>query len=179
MKKYIPLLFIYVLGIGTGFIFFSEGTALYSGEPERLRTGVSHTVSSTHAQYKNTTLGLSLEYPSELSVHEYPEEGGGYTIVFQQPGEEKGFQIFATPYGDESISLSRITEDVPSGVVREPTEVVVGKNNTRALIFWSEAPVIGESREVWFVHNGYLYEITTYAELDSWLATILATLSVE
>ena len=33
----------------------------------------------------------------------------------------------------------------------------------------------GASREVWFVHKGFLYEVTTYKALDSWLASIMLT----
>ena len=30
-------------------------------------------------------------------------------------------------------------------------------------------------REVWFIHGGYLYEVTTYKELDTWLGSIMQT----
>jgi hypothetical protein len=34
---------------------------------------------------------------------------------------------------------------------------------------------LAASREIWFIHDGFLYEVTTYKELDSWLATIMQT----
>jgi hypothetical protein len=30
--------------------------------------------------------------------------------------------------------------------------------------------VMGDTREIWFIHGGFLYEVTTYKQLDSWLA---------
>ena len=33
----------------------------------------------------------------------------------------------------------------------------------------------GDWREVWFIHGGYLYEVTTYKELDTWLGSIMQT----
>jgi hypothetical protein len=42
-------------------------------------------------------------------------------------------------------------------------------------MFFSQNPVMGETREVWFIKDGYLYEVTTYRELDSWLSQIMAT----
>ena len=33
----------------------------------------------------------------------------------------------------------------------------------------------GDWREVWFIRRGFLYEVTTYKELDSWLADIMRT----
>ena len=38
-----------------------------------------------------------------------------------------------------------------------------------------EASEWGDTREVWFIHGGYLYEVTTYKELDIWLAGIMRT----
>jgi hypothetical protein len=39
--------------------------------------------------------------------------------------------------------------------------------------FFSHAPRLDDTREVWFIHGGFLYEITTYKELDAWLLPIL------
>lgn len=32
---------------------------------------------------------------------------------------------------------------------------------------------MGDTRELWFIHNGYLYEVATYKTLDAWLAGIM------
>jgi hypothetical protein len=34
---------------------------------------------------------------------------------------------------------------------------------------------MGDTREVWFIHAGFLYEITTYKPLVPWLMQILQT----
>jgi hypothetical protein len=34
---------------------------------------------------------------------------------------------------------------------------------------------MGDTREVWFIKGGFLYEVTTYKQLDTWLAQILQT----
>jgi hypothetical protein len=34
-----------------------------------------------------------------------------------------------------------------------------------------------DTREVWFIYNAFLYEVTTYNELDAWLQAILQSLS--
>jgi hypothetical protein len=34
---------------------------------------------------------------------------------------------------------------------------------------------MGDAREVWFIKSGYLFEVTTYKPLDSWLSQILQT----
>ena len=127
--------------------------------------------------YRNDTYGFSLEYPKELSVEVFYDEKGE-TILFQKPNESVGFQIFITPFEEEEevLTSSRILRDLKSAVIDDPKEVIIG-GNTRALVFWSNDPSIGRTREVWFIKGGYLYEITTYARLDGWLARILSTLS--
>ena len=41
--------------------------------------------------------------------------------------------------------------------------------------FFSEDVIGNKTREVWFIKDGFLYEISTRAELDTWLAQILST----
>jgi hypothetical protein len=38
-------------------------------------------------------------------------------------------------------------------------------------------PRLNDTREVWFIYNAFLYEVTTYNELDAWLQAILQSLS--
>ncbi len=118
--------------------------------------------------------GFSFEYPSELGqVSDRDEGGGAHTVVFESASGEKGFQIYVQPYQGTTISQSKFREDNPSGVMNEPLEVLIG--GVRATIFYGNVEGFGETREVWFIHNGYLYEIVTYKELDTWLAEILKT----
>lgn len=138
----------------------------------------------THPEY-----GFSVEYPDTISITAYREEAEGETIVFEDEsvprrasvGMRRGFQVFVTPFGDdEKITRERILEDVPFVTIDEPQEVLLGTavsggENIPALLFWSEDPRIGRTREVWFVSGGNLYEITAYAHLDEWLAKILST----
>ena len=37
------------------------------------------------------------------------------------------------------------------------------------------AATMGDTREVWFIHGGFLYEVVTYKELDDWFAGIMRT----
>jgi len=40
----------------------------------------------------------------------------------------------------------------------------------RATMFYGNNPIMGDTREVWFINGGYLYEVATYKSLDTWLA---------
>jgi len=131
--------------------------------------------------YTNDKYGFSLEYPQDFFIETFDEGDGAETIVFQgrvSSGQDKiGFQVFISPIEEAGeLTRERILEDVPYAVIDEAQEVLLGpKNDIRGLLFWSEDPDIGRTREVWFAHENYLYEITTYEHLDMWLAGILST----
>ena len=82
-------------------------------------------------------------------------------------------QVFVTPYSDARITDARFKLDESSGVKIDPTNVVV--DGAKGIAFFSNAPIMDDTREVWFIKNGYLYEVTTFKELDSWLQNILHT----
>lgn len=123
--------------------------------------------------YENEQFDFSLFYPAELGVSERDEEGDAQTILFQTPSGGFGFQIFIVPYDKKEITEERFKNDVPSGVRKEPVTVWV--DGVQGVAFWSENAALGETREVWFIHDWYLYEVTTYKELDEWLMNILSS----
>ncbi|MEK7585218.1 MAG: hypothetical protein AAB455_01760 [Patescibacteria group bacterium] len=124
-------------------------------------------------KYHNPDQSFSLAYPPELLVKEYDEGDGTKTIIFEGRNQKRGFQVFFTPYLGESITSSRILRDIPSGNFTEPAEVILD-DQVRGLIFFSQQ-IGGQMREVWFLHNGYLFEVTAVASLDQWLSDILST----
>jgi len=167
-------------------IILLVGTIYFSKSPGELNTAIQlrppeqpqQLVPVDWLEYQNTVRQFSLHVPPELVMKEYDEGDGTYTIVFEETLPQsstlrKSFQIFFTPYLGDTITQSRILKDVPTGKFTTPIEVVIG-GNVHALVF-SSTGLLGEMSEAWFVHNGYLYEVTTYAQLDAWLAQILST----
>lgn len=140
-----------------------------------LRDGTVVSAAGGLATYRNARLGFSITYPETFAAQEFDEGNGATTVLFQKPGAREGFQLFIVPYAEDSISPERIKKDIPTGVVEEPTEVVIG-DGIRATVFWSESPGVGRTREAWFIHEGYLYEATAYAAGDEVLGTALSTL---
>ena len=138
-------------------------------------TQTAKKIESELSEYRNAVRGFSLRYPAELSFKEYDEGNESYSIVFEDKDGKKSFQIFFTPYFGNEITQSRILKDVPSGKFTEPVEIVIG-GGIHALTFLSENDLgLGQMREVWFLHDDYLYEVTTYADLDTWLFEIMKT----
>ena len=114
----------------------------------------------------------SMLYPNDLKFKEY-QGGSDTTVVFENAKTGKGFQIFVKPYEHEQISLDQLKMDLSSGIVKDPVDISV--DGVGATMFYSQNSAIGDTREVWFVKNGFLYEVTTYKELDAWLSSIMQT----
>jgi hypothetical protein len=127
--------------------------------------------SETGLLYQNEKYRFSLRYPEGLQIKEFDEGYDSATISFENLQSGEGFQIFVTPYLADTISDERFKKDQPSGVIMEPVEVII--DNMRATMFFGQNQTMGDTREVWFIKNKYLYEVTTYKQLDAWLATIM------
>jgi hypothetical protein len=173
-NKYILIIVIVALLVGALLIMKQLGAANGREVTKEITSG-GLVLGSEYNVYKNSRYGFSVEFPKELNVKEFDEDEDGETILFQKENEKEGFQIFISPYeGDFPLTKDQILKDVPSVSLEDMQEVIIG-DGTRALIFWTEDERVGKTREVWFSHNGDLYEITTYADLDLWLAKILSS----
>lgn len=122
-------------------------------------------------EYANSTFHFSLLYPNDLQATEYKEQGGALTVTFEDPATSEGFEIYVTPFSATQITESRFKLDEPSGTFLQPTNVVI--DGTQATMFFGYNSIMGDTREVWFIHGGFLYEVATYKALDSWLAQIM------
>ncbi|HEX5774956.1 MAG TPA: hypothetical protein VFY28_03295 [Candidatus Paceibacterota bacterium] len=126
-----------------------------------------------HQEYRNDRYHFSLFYPEAISPTEYQEKGNAFTVTFEGEGDAHFFQVFILPYKESQITPARLKRDIPTGVVREQTPIVI--DGASATMFYSTNAILGDTREVWFIRDGYLYEVTTTREQDAWLSTVMAT----
>lgn len=122
--------------------------------------------------YKSLIFRFFLFYPDDLQVKEY-SGGSDTTISFENAKTGKGFQIFIVPYQEDHIATEQFKKDVPSGVINDQVEILI--DGLPATMFYSKNPAMGDTREVWFIKNGFLYEVSTYKDLDAWLSAIMQT----
>jgi hypothetical protein len=125
------------------------------------------------SEYNNISYHFSLFYPEELIVKERPEKDGASTIVFQNVDKGIGFQIFVLPYREKQISEERFRKDVLSGVRSDIRDVKV--DGLDGVTFYSSDFTLGETAEIWFIHEGFLFEVTTIKPLAQWLDDIIKT----
>ena len=128
-----------------------------------------------YVEYRNEKYGFSLYHAPETKIQEYDEGGGAATVVLQNENEQelRGLQIFIVPYTEATISEARFKRDVPSGVRTNVESTTLG--GVEAVTFTSVDLSLGATREVWVIHDGRLYEITTLESARDWLTSILET----
>ena len=169
---------ILILGIIVGWLglnFIQTGTHEKVIDIVRLKEAGSDSKSQDFS-YKNTEYDFSLQYPKGLIIKEFDEGDGSTTIVFQKPDDILvGFQIYVTPYTESTITGDRILFD-STGVIEDLKEESL-REDLLVATFRSEAPILGKTTEIWFIHGGYLFEITSTASLDTWLRDIIKTIS--
>lgn len=131
--------------------------------------------------YFSEKLGFSFNYPEGFNVSGFAEGEIGYTILAQKAGSRESFQIFVLDFDEPGpITPPRIEKDIPDMVMESPQDVLVGTGkNIRALVFFSRNESLGRTREVWFVQNGRLFQLTAYADMDNIIGPVLETLKFQ
>ena len=159
------------LALGFGYYFLGgsaapeiQGGGARAEAPARIPPAGWH-------EYRSERYILSLFYPENIRVEEYDEGGGATTITFQDTSSGQGFQIFIVPYNESLITEERFYADVPSGVRENVEDTTL--DGVRAVTFNSLDERLGETREIWVIRNGYLYEITTFKGVGTWFALII------
>ena len=155
-------------------IFSSAGVTLEpSSDATTTSLGLHRTPPAGYTEYYNPRYRFSLFYPDDLKVSEHDEGSGALTITFQNPDTAHGFQIFIVPYGASQVTEEQFKKDEPSGVREGQKNIAI--DGTTGESFYSNNPSLGETAEVWFIHGGYLFEVTTLKPLAGWFSQIMAT----
>lgn len=126
-----------------------------------------------YIKYENKKYGFYYYHSPQASIKEYDEGGGAMTVVQENVKNVRGLQIFIVPYAEKTISEERFKLDVPSGVRKNVEKTFIGVPQVEAVTFNSYDSFLGETREVWFIYNGYLYEITTFKGIGDWFVPIM------
>ena len=109
-------------------------------------------------EFRSAPFHFSILYPEGMTVQVYKEKGKAFTAAFEDDKAREELDVFVLPYAEQQIT-ARFKVDEPSGVFKEPHDITV--DGVRATTFFGHNPTIGDTREVWFIHGGYLYEVMT------------------
>lgn len=171
-KLYIIIGILAAVIIGGGVYIYSmnpgsEGSA----EEENLPPYV---VPSLSKPYENAKYKFSLMMPADFSVKESSMDGQD-TIVFENAKSE-GIQIVVSSFDDINVlTKEMILADIPDMQITEEQSVEIGLSH-KGIAFKSDNPAFnGKSREVWFVFQKKLYQVSTYERFDGLLQQMFAT----
>ncbi len=192
MKSY-KLYIIFLLGlviVGGGIFYISrksnESKLPVGGVLERVVTTTTYSASFVpeniakpapppegYVKYENKKYGFYYYHSPEATIKEYDEGGGAMTIVQENIKNVRGMQIFIIPYSGTTISEERFKMDVPSGVRKNVQKTFIGERQIEVVTFNSYDSFLGETREVWFIYKGHLYEVTTFSGLGEWFVPLM------
>lgn len=125
-------------------------------------------------RYSHPAFRFSLIIPKDMKISGYREPGQvARTITFTMPEDDgRQFQIYVVPYEKDTITSSQVDKDTHGRATGEVKEIAVN-DTIRAVTFTTNDPALGSLREIWFLHNGRLYEATVRAADEAWLSEIL------
>lgn len=123
--------------------------------------------------YRSSIYHFSLYYPDDLAVTQQPGAYGSMVVLFEDHAANQTFVIFIVPYDQPKITQQTFEMDEPSGAMQNPINITI--DGAPATEFFSTNPAMGASFEIWFLHGGFLYEVTAPQPLDQWLLQIMET----
>lgn len=128
-------------------------------------------------KYRNESLRLSFSYPEGYAVREVSGEEGGTILIENSSDSHRGIQIAVSPYTDKdtTITAEQVMEDIPDMQVDDAQPVTLGVAGEGVAFKSDNENFGGDSREVWFVVAGRLYQVSTYAAYDKVLQAIMGT----
>lgn len=180
LKTRFPIVVV-VLALVVGALFYlPKRTNINSGDDiavslpsAQSSESVMRSIPDGWREYRNEQYRFSLLYPEGMRVKEFDEGTGASTITFEKGDKGLGFQIFMVPYNLPQVTEERFRQDVPLGIRENSSNLQIG--GVLASSFDSDSFGLGQTREIWFIHGGFLFEVTTFRIQGVWLSEIMGT----
>lgn len=129
----------------------------------------------THT-FSDAAHGFSFGYPDPLKAGSQTDDNGNTTILVQDTASHVGFQVYITPWSNSAVttvSADDVAASLPDIQMHNPTQVSI--NGTPALAFQATDATFGDSRQVWFIRKGFLYQVSSYSSQDPLLEKVLSS----
>lgn len=109
--------------------------------------------------YTDIDYGFLFTYPRGYEARSFSDLEDTKTILVENHQTKQGVQVFVSAF-DEDIILTpeRIKQEMSDLVILEPKNLLAG--DVTGVSFRSTNALDTESYEMWFIHNGRLYQIS-------------------
>lgn len=169
IKIFIAITVIVLAGAAAFWFFVPRGIET-EGQRD-IGVSISDQSADMSETYTNSKYGFSFSHPKELNISEFTEGKIDVILVKDETGD--GFQIYITPFDEQGpITKERILKDIPDMQISNDKEIFI--DGESALSFKSKDTSL-ETFEIWFVYNGYLYQISSFASFRNKLEEIIKT----
>ena len=130
-------------------------------------------------RYTSSQFNFNMEVPEGYTITSL-EDGEGRSLLVRPDDGGEDFQITVTPFDEEGpLTPERVSQDLPDMAIRDPQQVVIASGAVTALIFKTDSDVYKESREVWFVTGGNLYQLSAPVNSDPVIGPMLESMRFE
>lgn len=175
-KKYIYILIaiLILLIVGVSWFLYKNTDVDLSSYVDGDKNVQSTTLRSEVEVYEHDSPVFSFEYPTSFSTASFPEGLGEVVLVQSKENSAVGMQIYVEPFDEEGhLTIERIREDLPDLVMKRAREADLF-TDTQAIVFLDSSDMVN----VWFVREGYLYQITAAPELGGLFQTMVGSLKL-
>jgi len=161
-------LLLFIAGIAAG------GVAVFAGFASSTEVRGDAEPLALSETYTHPVLGFSFRYPAGLRVVSFSHDEQSDVVLAEGIGRT-GFQVFTLPFDEAGpITHERIRRDLRHVVMHDEAVMQVGGVQAAAFTL-PDDPDLGRAYEVWFAHEGTLYQVAAYAEFAPILNEILRT----
>ena len=170
-----------VLIAGGAYFFFGSQNPVVPTGTQKPATGSEiipvvfpkREVPTGEKEYQSAQYRFSILYPQTMTAAEFAESGGATTITFEDisdPNNLKGFQVFIAPHMGEEVTVAFVQQRLGS-TPQSVEEILI--DGAPGLAFITSDQTLGEVREVWFAHNGFIYQAAAPRPLEALLQEAL------
>lgn len=153
----------------------SAGLLWYlSASGSHAATGTEASLPTATEPFTDTFRHFTLAYPKGDAVHVIVDSEVARTFTFESADNPAhSFQIYVQTYGQSAITAAQFRTDDPSGVMDDVSTTTIDGVPAKTFVGYNDQ--MGMTNEIWFIHGGFLYEVTTYQSSAAWLRDILRT----
>lgn len=121
--------------------------------------------------YTNKTYNFSLHLPDGANANQFREGEGEVVLIQSNANAQFSMQIYITAFDENtSLTTARIRADIPDIKMDEPIEIKTDSIPTVAF-FSNDGDT--KYREIWFVRNGFLFQVLALASTDTMTAKVM------
>ncbi len=125
---------------------------------------------------RHTNPNFSFNYPKEWAVTSF-EDAEGETILLRDKTTGGDVQLYIAPFDEETIiTADRVKRDIPEMSILTSQQIEIGKA-VSGVYFTTNKAGLGESQEIWFARDFFLYQISAVNTHPKVLADMVATFS--